>query len=94
MGALALTVIVVAGLVFGFGVQYFTHPRTRIDWLFVAIATGVGAYLGGEVLTSAFATMAGGPEFDGLFIVPAAITGLVLGMVTDAVVRYVETEPA
>jgi len=42
MGALAITVIVGAGLLIGFGVQYLTHPRTQLDWLFVAIATGLG----------------------------------------------------
>lgn len=94
MGALALTVIVGAGLVIGVGVQYLTHPRTQLDWLFVAIATGVGAYLGSEVLTNVFGVMAGGPEIDGLVIIPAVITGLVLGLLADAFVRYIALEPA
>lgn len=94
MGALALTVIVGAGLVIGLGVQYLTHPRTQLDWLFVAIAAGVGAYLGSEVLTNVFGIMAGGPEVDGLVIIPAVITGLVLGLLADAFVRYIALEPA
>ncbi len=94
MGALAITVIVGAGLVIGVGVQYLTHPRTQLDWLFVAIATGVGAYLGSEVLTNVFGVMAGGPEIDGLVIIPAVITGLVLGLLADAFVRYIALEPA
>ncbi|HEY8731738.1 MAG TPA: hypothetical protein VIN69_07150 [Candidatus Limnocylindria bacterium] len=94
MGALAITVIVGAGLLIGFGVQYLTHPRTQLDWLFVAIATGLGAYLGSDVLTkNVFGLMVGGPEIDGLLIIPAVITGLVLGLLADAFVRYIALEP-
>lgn len=94
MGALALTAIIGAGLVIGFGVQYLTHPRTQLDWLFVTIATSVGAYLGSEVLTNVFGVMAGGPEIDGLVVIPAVITGLVLGLLADAFARYIALEPA
>jgi len=75
-------------------VQYLTHPRTQLDWLFVAIATGLGAYLGSDVLTkNVFGLMVGGPEIDGLLIIPAVITGLVLGLLADAFVRYIALEP-
>ena len=94
MGALAITVIVGAGLVIGFGIQYLTHPRTQLDWLFVAVATGIGAYLGSEVLTNVFGLMAGGPEIDGLVVIPAVLTGLVLGLLADALARYIALEPA
>lgn len=94
MGALAITVIVGAGLLIGFGVQYLTQPRTQLDWLFVAIATSIGAFLGSEVLTNVFGVMAGGPEVDGLLIIPAVLTGLVLGLLADAFVRYIAFEPA
>lgn len=95
MGALAITVIVGAGLLIGFGVQYLTHPRIQLDWLFVAIATGLGAYLGSEMLTNTvFGGMSGGPELDGLLIIPAVITGLVFGMVADAFARFIALEPA
>lgn len=94
MGALAITVVVGAGLLIGVGVQYLTHPRTHLDWLFVAIASGVGAYLGSEVLTSLLGVTAGGPEIDGLLVIPAVITGLVLGFLADAFARYIAFEPA
>ncbi len=94
MGALAITVVVGAGLLIGFGVQYLTQPRTQLDWLFVAIATSIGAFLGSEVLTNVFGLMAGGPEVDGLLIIPAVLTGLVLGLLADAFVRYIAFEPA
>ena len=95
MGTLAITVIAGAGLLIGFGVQYLTRPRTQLDWLFVAIATSIGAYVGSEVATkNAFGVIAAGPELDGLLIIPAVITGLVLGLITDAFVRYIALEPA
>jgi hypothetical protein len=96
MGALAITVIVGAGLLIGFGVQYFTNPRSQLDWLFVALATGIGAYLGSLVLSnSTLGILAGGPEIDGLVIIPAVITGVALGLLADAYVRYLALpEPA
>jgi hypothetical protein len=94
MGALAITVIVGAGLLIGFGVQYLTHPRARVAWLFLAIATGLGAYFGSEVLTTALGVMATGPEIDGLLVLPAMVTGLVLGLLADAFVRYIALDPA
>jgi hypothetical protein len=94
MGALAITVIVAAGLLIGFGVQYLTKPRSHFEWLVVAVATGIGAYAGSEWLTAnVFSTMVGGPEFDGLVIIPAVITGLVLGLLGDAFTRYIALEP-
>jgi hypothetical protein len=94
MGALAITVIVAAGLVIGFGVQYLTKPASQLEWLIVAVTTGVGAYAGSEWLTAnVFSTMTGGPEFDGLVIIPAIIAGLVLGLLGDMLTRYVAFEP-
>jgi len=94
MGALAITVIVAAGLVIGLGVQYLTKPASQLEWLIVAVTTGVGAYAGSEWLTTnVFSTMAGGPEFDGLIIIPAIIAGLVVGLLGDMLTRYVAFEP-
>jgi hypothetical protein len=95
MGALAITIIAAAGLLIGFGVQYLTKPTSQLEWLFVAVATGAGAFVGSEWLTTnVFGTMAGGPSIDGLVIVPAVIVGLVLGLLADAFSRYIVFEPA
>jgi hypothetical protein len=37
--------------------------------------------------------MVGGPEFDGLIIIPAVIAGLVVGLLGDMLTRYVAFEP-
>ena len=96
MGILAITLIVGAGLLIGFGVQYITNPRSPRQWLFVALATGIGAYLGGEVLMNITpGVLVGGPEIDGLVIVPAVITGLTFGLLADAYARFLALpEPA
>lgn len=95
MGALGITIIVIAGLAIGLGAQVLTKPQNKLDWLFVAAATAIGAYLGSEWLTqNGFGDLASGPSLDGLVIVPAVLVGLTLGLVTDAYVRYVAFEPA
>jgi len=38
--------------------------------------------------------MATGPEIDGLLVLPAMVTGLVLGLLADAFVRYIALDPA
>jgi hypothetical protein len=89
MGALAITILIGVALVLGFGVQYLTKPASRLDWLFVAAAASIGGFLGSELLTNTvFAGLRDGPEIDGLTLVPAAIFGLMLAFVADAMVRY------
>lgn len=93
MGAVGITIVVVVGLLIGLGVQYLTGPKARLDWLFVALATGIGAYVGSEWLTTTvFGQMADGPQIDGLVILPGIIVGLVLGVLADAFSRYVMFE--
>jgi len=61
-----------------------TDPRandTSAPWLWL------------PTITSS-ASMTGGPEIDGLIVIPAVLTGLVLGLLADAFVRYIALEPA
>lgn len=89
MGALAITLLIGIALLLGFGVQYVTKPTSRLDWLFVAAAAAAGGFLGSELLVgTVFTDLANGPQVDGLVLVPAAVFGLMLAFVTDAVVRY------
>ena len=60
----------------------------------MAVATVIGAYLGSEVLTNVFGMMTRGPEIDGLVVIPAVLTGLVLGLFADALARYIALEVA
>lgn len=95
MGALAIALVIGAGLVIGFGVQYLTRPRSNLEWLYVAVATTVGAFIGSELLNVGVFTNLG-PEYtlDGLAIVPAVIAGLIFGLIADLTVRYVATPEA
>lgn len=95
MGALAITIIVAGGLLIGLAAQSFTNPGSRLEWLIVGLATSIGAAIGSEWLTTnVLDTMAGGPSFDGLVIVPGVLVGLVLGLLADAFTRYIAFEPA
>jgi hypothetical protein len=95
MGALAITIIVAAGLVIGLGVQLLTKPQNRLDWLFVAVASVIGGYVGSAWLDqSVFGSLTAGPSVDGLVIIPAVLVGSTLGLLADAFVRYVGFEPA
>lgn len=95
MGAVGITIIVVVGLIIGLGAQVLTKPQNKLDWLFVAVTTAIGGFIGSEWLTqNGFGDLATGPTFDGLIIVPAILVGLTLGLLTDALVRYISFEPA
>lgn len=96
MSALATILLFVGALVFGAIAQYIGHVRFGYEWVFTAVAALVGAWFGSE----AFGTLSTlGLEFEGLYIVPALIGGIVVGGVVDFIVRrythgyYLEPRP-
>lgn len=85
MSFTAALLLIVGAVVIGVGAQLV--GEVRIGWEFAV--TGVAALVGGYLGSEAFGTLsAWGPAYDGLFIVPALIGALVLGIVVDAVTRY------
>ena len=67
-------------------VSYFIG-EVKAWWepVLVAVAAFIGGYLGSE----AFGGMSTwGPQFEGLYIWPALIGGVVLGALTDVVIRF------
>lgn len=85
MTLVAAVLLVIGALVIGAIAQYIGRVVIGYEWVFTAVAALVGGWLGSE----AFGTLsAWGPVFDGLYILPALIGGVVLGAATDAVVRY------
>jgi uncharacterized membrane protein YeaQ/YmgE (transglycosylase-associated protein family) len=78
-------VIIAGALLFGVIAQFIGDARTGLEWLFDAIAVGVGAVVASEVVIS-FRTYE--PAFDGLALVPALIGGLALGVVVELATRY------
>lgn len=86
MSGLAVLILVVGALLIGGVSQFIGEPRIGYEWLFSAAAVLVGGWLGSEAFGTASTW---GPVFEGLFLVPALIGGVILGAVVDVIVRYV-----
>lgn len=93
MGIGAFALVVVAALVIGVVVQMYLNPKTGYEWLIVGVAASIGAWLASEITwTQWFTGLTNlGPQFDGLLIIPAVIGGLLLGTLTEAIARAVES---
>lgn len=79
-------VVLLAGAVlFGILAQFIGETRTGYEWLVDAIAFALGAVVASEFVIS---MQTFEPVWDGLAIVPAAVGGLVLGIVVELVTRY------
>lgn len=85
MSGLAAIVLIVGALLIGGVSQFIGDPRIGYEWLFTAAAVLVGGWLGSEAFGAASTW---GPAFEGLYIVPALIGGVVLGAIVDVIVRY------
>ena len=85
MSTLAAILLVVGALLIGAIPQFIGEPRIGFEWLFTAAAVLVGGWLGSEAFGTASTW---GFEFEGLYVLPAIIGGVILGGVVDVVVRY------
>lgn len=86
MSGLAVILLVAGALVIGAIPLFIGEARTGYEWLATAAAVLVGGWLGSEAF-GGISTF--GPVFDGLYLVPALVGGVVLGAVVDVAVRYV-----
>jgi hypothetical protein len=89
MGFTAFIGIVLVALFVGVGIQYLMGGTVSYEWFVVALAGALGAYLASEwiVVNGLFGITNWGPELDGLFVVPAAIGGVLLALSADFGVR-------
>lgn len=98
MGLLAFSSLVVVGLVIGLAVQFLAKSAIRYEWLIVAIAIVFGGYFASESFpgSTVFESVKDwGPSFDGMFVIPAIIGALILGIVADlGMRRSPEVQPA
>jgi len=85
MSFFAAIVLVAGALLIGVLALFIGEVRVGWEWATTAAAALVGGYLGSEAFGGASTW---GPVFEGLYIVPAIIGGLVLGAFVDAVSRY------
>lgn len=86
MSGLAVILLVAGALLIGAIPLFIGEARTGYEWLATAAAVLVGGWLGSEAF-GGISTF--GPVFEGLYLVTAAIGGVVLGAVVDVAVRYV-----
>ena len=91
MGSLALLLVIGAGIVLGVVGHLLGVARSGYDGLITGIAVVGGALVAGQWLGGATTW---GPRFDGLYVLPALIGGLVLGAIADLAVRVAFPVPA
>ena len=85
MSGYAALLLVVGAVLLGAVPQFIGEPKVGYEWIFPAIGVLVGGWLGSE----AFGRLSTwGAEFEGLYVLPALIGGIVLGAIVDVIVRY------
>jgi uncharacterized membrane protein YeaQ/YmgE (transglycosylase-associated protein family) len=85
MTAWAVIVLIAAAIVIGVVLQYIGDVTKGYEWSVAGLAALVGGWIGSEALGS---LSTWGPEWEGMFVLPALIGAVVLGFVVDLVVRY------
>jgi hypothetical protein len=85
MSLASVILLAVGAIVIGVGLQLIGEVRIGYQFVFTTIAAFIGGFLGSEALGS---LSTWGPSFEGLYIVPALIGGLVFGVAVDAAARY------
>ncbi len=90
MGLTAFAALVLVGLVIGVAVQFLGRSTIRYEWLIVAVAVIFGGYFASESFpgSTVFADIKDwGWSLDGMYVIPAAIGALILGIVADLGMR-------
>jgi len=96
MTGVAALMLVLGALILGAIAQIIGRVVVGYEWIFTALAALVGGWIGSEALGT---LSTWGPEFEGLYVLPAFIGGIVLGGLVDVVVRrstggsYLEPRP-
>jgi uncharacterized membrane protein YeaQ/YmgE (transglycosylase-associated protein family) len=85
MSFAAALILVVGALIIGVIAEYIGRVQIRYEWIFAALGALLGGWLGSEAL----GTLSNwGPVFDGMYLLPAVIGGVILGGVVDIAVRF------
>ncbi|MEX0631169.1 MAG: GlsB/YeaQ/YmgE family stress response membrane protein [Chloroflexota bacterium] len=96
MTGVAALMLVLGALILGAIAQIIGRVVVGYEWIFTALAALVGGWIGSEALGT---LSTWGPEFEGLYVLPALVGGIVLGGLVDIVVRrstgghYLEPRP-
>ena len=85
MSTVAGVLLIAGALLIGVIAQFIGDVKAAYHWAVVALAALVGGWLGSEAFGT-FSTW--GPDFEGLYVMPALLGGLVLGTIADVLLRY------
>jgi uncharacterized membrane protein YeaQ/YmgE (transglycosylase-associated protein family) len=85
MSTYAAILLVLGAIIVGAITHFIGDVTTGWEGVVAAVAALVGGWLGSEAFGT-FSTW--GYAFEGLYVVPALIGGIVLGFAVDAIVRY------
>lgn len=85
MSSYAAILLVAGAILIGVLAHVIGDVRTGWEGPTAAVAALIGGYLGSEALGT-WSTW--GYAFEGLYVVPALIGGILVGIVVDAVVRF------
>jgi hypothetical protein len=99
MGFLAFGTIVVISLIVGVAVQNLIKGGVSYQWFIVALSGAFGAVFGSEAVVGSTVPLLDGikewgPQFDGMFIIPAVICGVLIALIADIGVRTGEAPQA
>ncbi len=85
MTTFAALLLVVGALLISAVPQFIGETTFGFEWIVAAAAVLVGGWIGSEALGAASTW---GFAFEGLYVLPALIGGVILGVAVDAITRY------
>ena len=85
MSSYAAILLVAGAILIGVVAHFIGDVMTGWEGPTAAVAALIGGYVGSEALGT---LSTWGYAFEGLYVLPALIGGVILGFVVDAVVRY------
>ncbi|HET7036612.1 MAG TPA: hypothetical protein VFI42_13090 [Thermomicrobiaceae bacterium] len=91
MDAWGYTMLVAGALVIGLAAQALVRTRFGYEWIATAIGAFIGGYLPAEYALGGLGQW--GTQVSGLYIYPALIGALLVGLAVEVVIYFVE-QPA
>ena len=85
MSTLAFVLLVGGALVIGAASYLVGDVTVGYEGLITGVAALIGGYIGSEALGQ---ISTWGPSFEGLYVLPAVISAVIVGGVVDAMLRY------
>lgn len=85
LGIYGWAALIIGALVFGGVAQFIGETRTGYEWLVDAIAVAIAALVASEFVVD-WRTIE--PVFDGLALLPAVVSGLVVGLIVEVATRF------